>query len=299
MPSIYPDLLITPEQLVSQKHPHLPPSASGLVIIDCRFSLADPTLGYQQYQIGHIPGAHYLDLNADLSAPAGPQGGRHPLPDVAELTAKLAQLGVGPQTLVVAYDDSRFAFAARLWWLLRWLGHERVVVLDGGLAAYQAAGYPLSTEIPTPAGWPAEPLTFCPQPDWVVDSQDVMARKDQPGVVLIDSREPERYRGEREPIDPIAGHIPGALNSPWQQVSDSTGHLLPQTHWQPLLPDAPPVEEIFIYCGSGVTACVNLLGLAAAGVRLGPGGAKLYAGSWSDWCTAAPAEIAVGPLNPP
>jgi thiosulfate/3-mercaptopyruvate sulfurtransferase len=249
---------------------------SQLAIADCRFSLADPQLGRQQYQTSHIPGAYYLDLNRDLSSPVGKHGGRHPLPNTTELAAKLSAMGITSQTTVVAYDDSRFAFAARLWWLLRYLGHERVVVLDGGFQGWLAAGYPTTADIPV-----AKVGEFIPnlQLEQVVDVATVKARKDLPEVVLVDARESDRYRGEREPIDPVAGHIPGAVNYPWQEVTDTQGYLKPvaeqQQRWQSLESTA----EVIVYCGSGVTACVNLLSLELAGISTG----KLYAGSWSDW----------------
>ncbi len=257
-----------------------------VVIIDCRFSLSDPQLGQQQYLTSHIPGAYYLDLNQDLSSPAGLHGGRHPLPDPLDLARKLSAMGVNSETLVVAYDDSRFAFAARLWWLLRYLGHERGAVLDGGFFAYQAAGYLMTSELPTARAGALVPKL---QLHRVVDIAAVKARKDLPGVVLIDSREAERYRGEQEPIDPVAGHIPGAVNYPWQAVSDTRGYFRPlsqqhshsvnlgESRWAEL----EPAKEILVYCGSGVTACVNLLALEALGIQTG----KLYAGSWSDWCS--------------
>lgn len=254
---------------------------SQIIIIDCRFSLADPDLGRQLYEISHIPGAYYLDLNQDLSSPVGQHGGRHPLPDPSQLAEKLSRIGLRSEpeaTWVVAYDDSRFAFAARLWWLLRYLGHERVMVLEGGFKGWQSAGYAVTTELPSP-----QLGAFVPRPrlDWTVDIAAVKARKDQPGTVLIDAREPERYRGEREPIDPVAGHIPGAINFPWQEMTDAQGYLLPnlEQRWANL-PPAEEIEEIVVYCGSGVTACVNLLSLAMAGIS-----AKLYPGSWSDWCS--------------
>ncbi|BAZ30100.1 rhodanese domain-containing protein [Cylindrospermum sp. NIES-4074] len=248
-----------------------------VVIVDCRFSLADPQLGQKQYQASHIKGAYYLDLNQDLSSPVREHGGRHPLPDITNLANKLSAIGVHSQkTLVVAYDDSRFAFASRLWWLLRYLGHEQVAVLDGGFAGWQKADYPVTNLIPQP-----RIATFIPQTqtELLVDITVVKSRKDNLDVVLVDSREGDRYRGEREPIDKIAGHIPGAVNFPWQEVTDSSGFLLPQSEqsqrWQKLA----TAKEILVYCGSGVTACVNLLSLELAGIPTG----KLYAGSWSDW----------------
>ncbi|MGB3207039.1 MAG: sulfurtransferase [Crinalium sp.] len=250
-----------------------------VVIVDCRFSLADPKVGRQQYQTSHISGAYYLDLNLDLSSTVQLHGGRHPLPDPAELANKLATMGINSQeTLVVAYDDSRFAFAARLWWLLRYLGHQQVALLDGGFSGWQKAGYGVNNQLPKP-----QPGKFVPhiQGDRMVDFNTVNARKDLSKVVLVDSRESDRYRGEREPIDPIAGHIPGAVNYPWQDVSDSIGYVLPVSEQQQRWKDIQQSEEIIVYCGSGVTACVNLLSLEMAGIQK----AKLYAGSWSDWCS--------------
>jgi len=226
-----------------------------LMVIDCRFQLNDPDLGYQEYLANHIENAFYLHLDRDLSAPVARHGGRHPLPNPPTIAAKLSSLGViSGQTHVIAYDASRFAFASRLWWLLRYLGHERVSILDGGWQNWLNAGYPVSNQIPVP-----KTGTFLPQvqQDWVVTIEEVKRQKEQAGVVLIDARESDRYRGEREPIDPIAGHIEGALNYP---QSD---------------------REIILYCGSGVTACVNILSLTLAGYE----NVKLYSGGWSDWCS--------------
>lgn len=255
----------------------------NIAIVDCRFSLADPRLGRQQYETCHIPGALFLDLNQDLSSPVQTHGGRHPLPDPLQLSQKLADLGINstdtpPQTLVVAYDDSRLAFAARLWWLLRYMGHDHVVVLDGGFAGWQQAGYPTTNEIPLRKAGQFTPRL---RSDWVVDIETVKARQGQPGSVFVDSREGDRYRGEREPIDPIAGHIPGAVNYPWQEITDAQGYVHPLPDQQQRWASLSQAEEIIVYCGSGVTACVNLLSLAMAGVP----NSKLYAGSWSDWCS--------------
>jgi thiosulfate/3-mercaptopyruvate sulfurtransferase len=251
-----------------------------VVIIDCRFSLADSQLGWQQYQASHIPGAYYLNLNEDLSSPVEEHGGRHPLPNPNELGSKLAAMGVDFQkTLVVAYDDSRLAFASRLWWLLRYLGHQQVAVLDGGFAGWVSAGYSVNDLIPQP-----KVASFIPQvqPQMVVDIAEVKKRQNQniaAGVVLVDSRERDRYHGIHEPIDKVAGHIPGAVNYPWQDVTDNSGYTispeLQRQRWQ----DVENSPEIMVYCGSGVTACVNLLALDLAGISTG----KLYPGSWSDW----------------
>lgn len=254
-----------------------PSSAAQTVVIDCRFSLMQPEAGRQQYEQGHIPGAYYLDLNQDLSSPVSQHGGRHPLPDPNRLAETLSSLGITEQTLVVAYDDSRFAFAARLWWLLGYLGHDRRAVLEGGWSAWQAARYPTSTDIP-----PAKPGALVPQlrPDRVVDIETVRDRQGKTGVVLIDSREPARYRGEHEPIDPVAGHIPGAVNYPWQDVTTELGVMQPLAVQRDRWADLASAKEVIVYCGSGVTACVNLLSLDQVGIT-----AKLYAGSWSDWCS--------------
>ncbi|GAB4142748.1 MAG: sulfurtransferase [Cyanobacteria bacterium J069] len=266
-----------------------------VAIADCRFSLLEPDWGRRQYQQSHIPGAVYFDLNADLSSPAQRHGGRHPLPDPEALAPKLAAAGITRgETWVVAYDDSRLGFAARFWWLLRYLGHDRVAVLNGGFRQWQAAGYPVTADIPLskaeqpaeqPAGQPAGRKTgqFVPlvRAEMAVDREMVKQRKDQAGVVLVDAREGDRYRGEREPIDPIAGHIPGAVNYPWQDTTDDQGNILATAAQQHRWRDVQNSEEIIVYCGSGVTACVNLLSLELAG--LGP--ARLYPGSWSDWCS--------------
>lgn len=250
-----------------------------VAIVDCRFSLADLSLGRSQCEDGHIPGAIYADLNQNLSRPVQRYGGRHPLPNVNTLAVWLGTMGITSEgsepTTVVAYDASRFAFAARFWWLLRYLGHDRVKVLDGGYGAWVAAGHPVSSDRPQ-----RSPSLFMPRSrtDWVVNFEVV---RDRPATaVLIDSREADRYRGEREPIDPMAGHIPGALNYPWSEVTHADGTLRSlqeqQQRWQAIADR----DEIMVYCGSGVTACVNILSLEISGLS-----SKLYPGSWSDWCT--------------
>lgn len=249
-----------------------------VIVVDCRFQLTNPEWGYQQYLSSHIRGAYYLDLEKDLSSCVGQHGGRHPLPHPQLLAQKLAAIGINSgETLVVVYDDSRFAFAARLWWLLRYLGHKNVALLDGGWTAWQAGGYPVTALLPTP-----KLGRFTPQlhPDWIVDIETVKAIQASPSVVVIDSRSGERYRGEREPIDPIAGHIPGAVNSPWTQVCDQQGYLQTVAFQEKLWADYQQAE-IIVYCGSGVTACVNLLSLTLVGSE----NVKLYPGGWSDWCS--------------
>lgn len=259
--------------------------AADVVVVDCRFALADTGLGERQYAEAHIPGAAYLHLDRDLSGAKAAHGGRHPLPDVDVLAAKLSAIGINsePPTLVVAYDDSRFGFAARLWWLLRYLGHERVQVLDGGFAAWRAAGLPVSQgrESDTPAQ--ARSGHFVPrvQAQRVVDIDYVKTVRDRTDVTLIDSREERRYLGLEEPIDPIAGHIPGAKNFPWQQVTDDRAQLRSEAEQRAHWGEVAKADELVVYCGSGVTASVNLLSLA----EIGRDDAKLYAGSWSDWCS--------------
>lgn len=266
-------MLIEPEELLA---------GFDAVIFDCRFSLADPQEGRRLYTQAHIPGAHYLDLNRDMAAPVGRHGGRHPLPDAATFAALLGQFGVGPATDVVAYDDSRLAFAARLWWLMRALGYRPPRLLNGGYAGYlQAGGRPETRDaeasVPEHRSIAADAARifhgYC-------DIEAVRAAQ-RDGTLLIDSREPRRYAGLEEPIDPVAGHIPGAVNRPWQGVTGADGRVLDtaglQSHWG----DALDAERMVVYCGSGVTACVNLFSLAL----LGREDATLYAGSWSDWCS--------------
>lgn len=270
----YPCNLVTADWLTQ----HL--DDPRVVVADCRFALADPAQGAQQYAAGHIPGAWYLDLNQDLSSPMQSHGGRHPLPDLDTFSQRLTAMGVESRgsepTLVVAYDDSRFAFASRLWWLLRYLGHDSVAVLDGGWLGWVQGGDPTSTEIPVP-----RPGNFVPAPrhDWIVDIETVRHR--QQGTVLIDARSPERYRGEVEPIDPIAGSIPGAVNYFWQEVSDERGQMKGGNELAQQWAGLDEAKEVIVYCGSGVTACVNLLAQTVAGQPM----AKLYPGGWSDWCS--------------
>ena len=248
------------------------------VIFDCRFSLADFGEGKALYLKGHIPGAHYLSLETDLSSPVLEHGGRHPLPDANEFVSLLAAFGVGPETNVIAYDDSRFAFASRFWWMMKSLGYKPPVLLNGGYKAWVAAGGGPETEAPQPKpiSNPAGSYSFR---DFCTIKDVLVAQK--AGTTIIDSREARRFQGLEDPIDPIAGRIPTAVNRPWQGVTDDTGKFLDENaqrqHWGELL-DADPM---IIYCGSGVTACVNLFSLAS----LGRDDATLYVGSWSDWCS--------------
>ena len=260
-----------------QEHLHHP----DLTLLDCRFALSDPNHGRQAYEQEHLPGAHYLDLDLDLSGPVQIHGGRHPLPDLDQFITKLEALGIGsdPATAVVAYDATKGAFAARLWWLLRYLGHEAVAVLDGGFQAWQTAQLNLEKVIPPPP----QPSKFSPQlqSDWLVDRVYVMERQETPGAVLVDARSPERFRGEQEPIDPIAGSIPGAANVFWQLNLDEQGYFKPSSELEQQWASVTPSEELIFYCGSGVTACINLLTQALLKHPI----PKLYLGGWSDWCS--------------
>lgn len=262
--------LITAEEL----------ARTGAVIFDCRFQLQDPEAGRRAWREGHIPGAHYLHLDEDLSAPRARHGGRHPLPAAAHFAERMAAFGVGLDTPVVAYDDSGFAMAGRLWWMLRALGYRPPRLLDGGFAAWVTAGLPLESSAPaaTPCAVPVvSGYAGCCDIDRVRAAQAA-------GATLIDSRDPARYRGEVEPIDPVAGHIPGALNKPFSELTDGRQQLLDdpalRAHWGELL----AAEQLVVYCGSGVSACANLFALDC----LGRGDALLYAGSWSDWCSHMP-----------
>ncbi len=251
----------------------------ALVVVDCRFDLSNPEAGRQAYLRGHIPGARYADLDRDLSAPIGPDTGRHPLPSPDVVAARLGALGIGNHTQVVAYDESNSSFAARLWWMLRWLGHEAVAVLDGGFKAWVARGGALE---PRAAAGPARQFTPRAQPRAVVSTAEVERALQDGTILLVDARAAERFAGRAEPIDPVAGHVPGAVNQPFSANLAADGRFLPaaqlRTRWQERLAGRSP-EEVVAMCGSGVTACHHLLSLEAAGL---PGG-MLYAGSWSEW----------------
>lgn len=260
-------------------------------MLDCRYQLSDPLLGRLAYLEGHVPGAVYADLETDLSGPVqgSGAGGRHPLPDPHALAAWLGAAGIGNGSRVLCYDDPGAGggyFASRAWWLLRWLGHREVYVLDGGWPAYLAAGGEVSTAEPTPT-----PTTFVPavQPGMVATAEDVQAR--DAGTVLIDSRAPERYRGDTEPLDKKAGHIPGAVNRPFSAAFTGDGrYQQAQAQAERLnVGDAPTIA----YCGSGVSATPNLLARELAGVPLGPDN-RLYAGSWSDWVSDDERAVATG-----
>ena len=263
------------------------------VLLDTSFDLADPAAGERSYREGHLPGAHYLHLDRDLAdharAPGAPFPGRHPLPGREAFAATLGRLGIGPSTPVVVYDRQGATFAARAWWMLRWLGHREVAVLDGGLQAWVAAGGALNQEPPAPRG----PTTYTPAPSLMptVDADTLAAGLG--GLRLIDARAAERFRGDVEPLDPVAGHIPGALNRPFKDNLDVQGRFQrPEALREAFLPllGGRPASEVVHQCGSGVTACHNLLAMEAAGLS----GAALYPGSWSEWCADPARPVARG-----
>jgi thiosulfate/3-mercaptopyruvate sulfurtransferase len=246
------------------------------VLFDCRFDLAKPEAGRIAYDEGHIPGAHFADLEADLSGSVTPATGRHPLPDPDDLAARLGAWGVDRMTQVVVYDADVGAFASRLWWLLRWLGHDAVAVLDGGYRAWTGAAGAVTT-VPSeraPRAFGAELREALATPLAAVVAGD--------HGPLIDARTPERFRGEKEPIDPVAGRIPGALNLPLQGNLEASGRYLPaaelRARYAEALGDADPASAVH-YCGSGVSACHNVLAMEHAGLH----GSRLYVGSWSEW----------------
>lgn len=261
-----------------------------LCLIDCRFSLDQPDQGRFDYAAGHIPGARYMHLDKDLSAKVVPgTTGRHPLPDPEVLQARLQRIGLNNADQVVVYDDGAGLFAARLWWSLRWLGHTRVKVLDGGFQAWTAAGLPVSQETPRPA---AEG-NFQGQADnsKLIDAAEIAQRLEDSSLQLLDARGPARYRGEVEPLDPVAGHIPGAANLPCAENTLADGRwLTPEQLKTRFSPWHDSGKELVSYCGSGVTACHNILAAVEAGLPE----PKLYAGSWSQWITDPQRPVARG-----
>ncbi len=265
---------------------------ADLVIVDCRFSLKDTEAGRNAWSIAHIPNARYAHLDDDLSGPVQPdkRGGRHPLPTVDTLAATLGAWGIHSATQVIVYDDMGGAIASRLWFLLRWLGHSNVAVLDGGWQEWVAGEYPVSSDEPniSPAKFDAQP-----NPNLIVNQEEVVSSLHTGQMTLLDARAPERYRGEMEPLDPKAGHIPGARSSPFAQ-NLTAGKTLKSAdaireRFSQVL-DKTPITNAVLYCGSGVTACHNALALSHAGMD----GYRLYVGSWSEWSNTSDLAIETG-----
>jgi thiosulfate/3-mercaptopyruvate sulfurtransferase len=264
------------------------------VVVDCRHDLTDPDSGPAAWSVGHLPGAFFLHQDFDLAGPKNGRNGRHPLPDRETLRRKLESIGLADGRQLVAYDDSGGAFAVRLWWLVRWLGHPEAAVLDGGIQAWRKAGYPVDRETPEPT-YAGKLTTRAPLVSQV-DSEAVLAAMQNRDRLIVDARTPERFRGEVEPFDPVAGRIPGAINRPLQRNLRPDGRFKPaealREEYLALLGGRDPATLIH-QCGSGVTACHNLLAMEMAGLH----GGALYPGSWSEWCADPARPIATGPAD--
>ena len=278
---------------VDELAPHL--EDADWVSIDCRFELSRPDWGGEAWAAGHIPGALYAHLDRDLAGPRTAGSGRHPLPDPGLLAGIFSRFGIDAGVQVVAYDQGPGAYAARLWWLLRWLGHGRVAVLDGGFAAWERARLPVSAVSRTR---PPRRFEARPNPGWVVTTEAIAAALASGALaraepLLIDARGADRFAGENETIDPVAGHVPGAHNHPFSGNLDALGRFRSPDElrraWTASLRGRPPAAVVAM-CGSGVTACHNLLALEVAGLS----GAKLYPGSWSEWIRDPARAVALG-----
>lgn len=266
-------------------------SGTAPLILDCSFELTDLQAGQRAYAAGHIPGAHYLHLEHALSAEKTGRNGRHPLPSRETFAATMAAMGLDAGTQVVAYDNAGGMYAARLWWMLRWAGHAAVAVLDGGIAGWKAAGHALSTG--TPAALPAGDFGLRPPLVTTVSYDEVRADIDRQDRLVLDARAPDRFRGENETMDPVAGHIPGARNRLFKDNLDPQGRFKAPAQLRQefdTLTGARPAALLINQCGSGVTACHNLLAMEIAGLQ----GAALYPGSWSEWSAQPGAPIATG-----
>jgi thiosulfate/3-mercaptopyruvate sulfurtransferase len=270
---------------------HAAGGAAVVVVVDCRHDLLRPDWGREQYAAAHIPGAVFAHLDHDLSGAVTPQSGRHPLPDPSRLADFLGAAGVDSDTHVVAYDQDKSPYAARLWWLLRWLGHPRVSVVNGGLAAWTAAGLPLQSTVPARV---ARPFSARPALVQAITTAAVERELNAGRILLLDARAADRFAGQNETIDRKPGHVPGARNQPFALNLAGDGRLRPasdlRTLWRTVLGDTPPAQVVAM-CGSGVTACHNLLAMELAGLT----GARLYAGSYSEWIRDPARTVAIGP----
>jgi thiosulfate/3-mercaptopyruvate sulfurtransferase len=260
------------------------------IVCDCRHDLADVEAGRRAYRESHVPGARFVHLDHDLSAPMTGRNGRHPLPDPKRFARRVGDLGIGSHSQVIAYDASGGYYAARLWWMLRWLGHDAVAVLDGGWDAWVKAALPVSSEEPA-----IDPVRFHPRTsaEVTMSAGQIAARIGQPQPLLVDARSPDRYCGENETLDPVAGHIPGAANRFFKLNLDSDGRFKPPALLRREFSSAlgtVPASAVVHYCGSGVTACHNLLAMEIAGLA----GSRLYPGSWSEWVSDRSRPVATG-----
>ncbi|RSL33421.1 sulfurtransferase [Salibacterium salarium] len=262
--------LVTPSWLLHQLN------TENVRVVDCRFQLGAPDQGQKEYRQAHIPGAVYFDLEKDMSQPVDTHGGRHPLPDMEEFASKLSDAGIDQETTVVAYDDQGGAMAARFWWMLMYLGHEKTFVLDRPFSQWKQSEFPVDPHVPS-----FESRSFVPQvePNRIVHLEEVKLALQEDGVQLIDGRDEERYLGKKDNVDGVAGHIPGAEQYFWKDVLDEKGVWKDKEALKHHFKDLDDDKKIFSYCGSGVTACVNVLALKEAGYE----NPKLYVGSWSDW----------------
>ncbi len=259
------------------------------VIVDCRHNLTDVDAGERAYRAAHIPGAAFLHLDRDLSGAKTGRNGRHPLPEVSALAATFGRTGIDTIKQVVAYDQNGGMWASRLWWLLHWLGHDAVAVLDGGLDKWIAEGRPQTSELPGPRS-----ATFVPmRPGPAATADEIVRHLNDGSLFVLDARAPERFRGDLEPLDPVAGHIPGAHNRPYGENLTSQGSFKPaallRSEFEALLGDTPP-SAVVHHCGSGVTACHNVLAMSVAALR----GSRLYPGSWSEWIADPAKPVARG-----
>lgn len=258
-----------------------------LVIADVRFSPGDGGYGFEAYQREHVPGAVFIDLKKELMDPPGEHGGRSPLPQPDELARRLGNLGIDARTPVVVYDDDLRPEGARLWWILKYLGHDSAYLLDGGFGSWKSAGYPLTSKRSE-----AAPRVFKTnvREDWLADVNEVRANLGAAGVTLLDSRDWKQFTGETAPLDPVAGHIPGAVHAFWKDGVDEDGTLQGAERQLERFAGIAPDHEVIVYCGSGLSACPNVLALQEAGYRK----VKLYAGSWSDWISYKDNPVATG-----
>jgi thiosulfate/3-mercaptopyruvate sulfurtransferase len=261
----------------------------AIVIVDARHDLSQPDWGEAQYRLGHVPGARFAHADRDLSAPKTGKNGRHPLPSPERAAELFGRLGIDASKQVVAYDQANGMFAARVWWMLRWLGHDAVAVLDGGYAKWTAESRPVSTDVPS-----VEPARFeVSRVMPTVSATGIAASLPRHTLLLIDARAAERFRGDVEPLDPVAGHIPGAMNRPYARNVKADGTFRPprelRGEFEAML-HGRPVEDVVHYCGSGVSAAHNVLAMAVAGYPL----TRLYPGSWSEWVSSRARPIATG-----